>query len=210
MEISVSYLKSKYNTNETIKKIMETSANYLHADLMDGGFVPVKNFTISSLLETLKESSKPLDIHLMCFDPIIYIEDLAKLKPAYITFHVEATKDVIKTIELIKRNNIKVGLALRPDTNYLELMPFLPLIDLVLIMSVEPGKGGQTFIPEAKNRLQELINIRQNNHLPFKIAMDGGINNETIKQVKDIDIAISGSYVCESNDYEYAIKSLKY
>lgn len=210
MEISVSYLKSKYNELETIKRITESSADFIHVDLMDGGFVPTKNFTIQSVTKLLSDAKKPLDIHLMCFDPIIYIEELAKLKPAYITFHIEATKDIIKTIELIKRNNIKVGLSLRPDTNYLELMPFLPLIDLVLIMSVTPGKGGQTFIPESKNRLQELINIRENNHLNFKIAMDGGLNNETIKLVKGLDIAVSGSYICNSDDYEYAIKSLKY
>ncbi len=210
MEISVSYLKSKYNERETIKRISETSANYIHVDLMDGGFVPTKNFTIESITKLLEDAKKPLDIHLMCFDPIIYIEELAKLKPAYITFHIEATKDIIKTIELIKKNNIKVGLTLRPGTNYLELMPYLPLIDLILIMSVEPGLGGQTFLPEAKNRLKELINIRQNNHLNFKIAMDGGINNETIKLVENLDIAVSGSYICNNDDYEYAIKSLKY
>jgi len=146
----------------------------------------------------------------MVFDPIIYVEELAKLKPTYITFHVEATHDIVNTIERIKWNNIKVGLSIKPNTDILELMPYLPLIDLILIMSVEPGLGGQAFLPEAKNRLKELINIRQNNHLNFKIAMDGGINNETIKLVENLDIAVSGSYICNNDDYEYAIKSLKY
>lgn len=210
MEISVSYLKSKYTTTETINKISETNADYLHVDLMDGGFVSTKNFTIEDVLVTLNNISKPLDIHLMCFDPIIYIEKLAKLKPAYITFHLEATKDIVKTIELIKRNNIKVGLSLRPDTDILELMPYISLVDLVLIMSVNPGVGGQSFIPSAVERLQDLLKIRKSNHLNFKIEMDGGINAETIQLVQDLDIAVSGSYICESLDFQEQINRLKY
>lgn len=210
MEISVSYLKSKYSTAETINKISETDADYLHVDLMDGGFVPTKNFIMEDILATLSNVSKPLDIHLMCFDPIIYIEKLALLKPAYITFHLEATKDIVKTIELIKRNNIKVGLSLRPDTDILELMPYLSLVDLVLIMSVNPGMGGQSFIPASTKRLQELLKIRNNNNLNFKIEMDGGINAETIQLVKNLDIAVSGSFVCESIDFQEQINRLKY
>lgn len=209
MKISVSYLSSYYSKEKTIDLIESTSADYIHVDLMDGGFVPNKNFTISEVLNLLKNHQKPLDIHLMTFDPIIYIEELSKLKPEYITFHLEATKDVVSTIELIKRNNIKVGLSLRPNTNILELMPYLTLVDLVLIMSVEPGAGGQGFIKESINRLEELTHIRTENNLNFKIAMDGGINQETIKELKNLDIAISGSYICKSNAYEERIKKLK-
>lgn len=209
MKISVSYLSSNYDDLTTIKLIEKTSADYIHVDLMDGGFVPTKNFTIANVLELHKNTTLPLDIHLMCFDPIIYIEELAKLSPKYITFHIEATKDIVKTIELIKKYNIKAGLAIRPDTDLLELMPYLSVIDLVLIMSVEPGRGGQTFIPRSSLRLEELIEIRKINNLNFEIAMDGGINNETIKQVPGLDIAISGSYICKSDNYEKAISWLK-
>lgn len=209
MKISVSYLSSKYSKEETVQLIEKTSADYIHVDLMDGGFVPKKNFEIYEVLTLLKEHTKPLDIHLMVFDPIIYIEELATLKPEYITFHIEATKDIVKTIELIKKNNIKVGLTLKPNTNILELMPYLCLVDLVLIMSVEPGEGGQSFIPTSIDRLEELIKIRQENNLNFKISMDGGINEETIKLVKDLDIVVSGSYICKSNNYEEKIKTLR-
>lgn len=209
MKISVSYLSSYYSKEKTISLIEGTSADYIHVDLMDGGFVPNKNFTISEVLNLLKNHQKPLDVHLMTFDPIIYIEELSKLKPEYITFHIEATKDIVSTIELIKRNNIKVGLSIKPNTDILELMPYLTLIDLVLIMSVEPGAGGQGFIKESINRLEELTHIREENNLSFKIAMDGGINQETIKELKYLDIAISGSYICKSNNYEERIKSLK-
>lgn len=209
MKVSVSYLKSKYSKEQTIKLIEHTSADYIHVDLMDGGFVPTRNFELQETLTLLQNHTKPLDIHLMVFDPIIYISELAKLKPEYLTFHIEATKDIVKTIELIKRNNIKVGLSLKPSTNILELMPYLCLIDLVLIMSVEPGAGGQSFLPSSISRLQELLKIRESNNLNFQISMDGGINAETIKLVPKLDIAISGSYVCLSDNYEAQINNLK-
>ena len=153
MQLSVSYLSSKYSKEQTIKMLENTNINYLHVDLMDGGFVPTKNFTISEVLNLLKDHSKPLDIHLMTFDPIIYIKDLITLKPEYITFHIEATKDIVNTIKFIKNHNIKVGLTLKPTTDLLELMPYLPFIDLVLIMSVNPGQSWnwgrtQTAVPD--------------------------------------------------------------
>lgn len=209
MKISVSYLSSYYSKEKTLLKIEESSADYIHVDLMDGGFVPTKNFTIEEVLNLLKKHEKPLDIHLMTFDPIIYIEDLAALNPEYITFHLEATKDIVKTIEAIRRKNIKVGISIKPETSLLELMPYLSFVDLVLIMSVEPGMGGQVFIPESINRLQELIEIRNKNNLSFLISMDGGINNETIKELSNLDIAVSGSFICKSNNFEDKIKSLR-
>ena len=209
MQISVSYLSSYYSNEKTIMKLEGTSADYIHVDLMDGGFVPNRNFTIDNVLKLLKNHEKPLDIHLMTFDPIIYINDLAVLKPEYITFHLEATKDIIKTIELIKRNNIKVGISIKPATNILELMPYLALVDLVLLMSVEPGAGGQSFIYHIVDKLKDLKKVRTENNLNFKIAMDGGLNENTIKLVKDLDIAIVGSYICKSNNYEERIKLLK-
>ena len=209
MEISVSYLSSYYSNEKTIMMLEGTSADYIHVDLMDGGFVPTRNFTIDGVLKLFKKHEKPLDIHLMTFDPIIYVNDLAELKPRYITFHLEATKDIVKTIELIKRNNIKVGISIKPATNILELMPYLTLVDLVLLMSVEPGAGGQNFIYHIADKLQDLIRLRKENNLNFKIAMDGGINEDIIKLVKDLDIAVVGSYICKSNNYEERIKLLK-
>ncbi len=209
MKISVSYLSSFYSKEKTIKLIESTSADYIHVDLMDGGFVPNKNFTIEEVLKLLKNHELPLDIHLMVFDPEIYIDDLKTINPEYITFHIEATKNIVKTIELIKCNNIKVGLAIKPNTNLMELMPYLSMIDLVLIMSVEPGEGGQEFIPLSVQRLSELIKIREENHLNFKIEMDGGINPDTIKTVSSLDIAVSGSFICKSKDFEHQIELLK-
>ena len=208
MEISVSYLSSKYDKKRTIELISKTTAQYIHVDLMDGGFVPTRNFVIPEVLDLLKDHQKPIDVHLMVFDPIIYIDELAKLQPEYITFHVEATKDIVKTIEMIRGYGIQVGLSIKPNTDLYELMPYLALIDLVLIMSVEPGRGGQEFIPSSVSRLQELLQIRKENHLSFKIEMDGGINKDTIGLVPNLDIAVSGSFVCTSDDYQARIDEL--
>lgn len=208
MKISVSYLSSKKSMRETIRLIEETTADYIHVDLMDGGFVPKKNFTIEEVEELLEKHTKPLDIHLMVFDPIIYVLSLAKLNPEFITFHLEATKDIVKTIEAIKMQGIKAGITIRPDTDLYELMPYLSLVDLVLIMSVEPGEGGQEFMMSAVDRLQALMEIRKNNGLSFLIEIDGGINKDTIKFVKDVDIAVSGSFICNSFNYQERINEL--
>ena len=208
MKIAVSYLSSKKSKKETIQLIEDTTADYIHVDLMDGGFVPKKNFTIEEVEELLEKHTKPLDIHLMVFDPIIYVPSLAKLNPEFITFHLEATKDIVKTIEAIKMQGIKAGITIRPDTDLYELMPYLSLVDLVLIMSVNPGEGGQEFMMSAVDRLQALMEIRKDNDLSFLIEIDGGINKDTIKFVKDVDIAVSGSFICNSFNYQERIAEL--
>ena len=208
MKIAVSYLSSKKSKKETIQLIEDTTADYIHVDLMDGGFVSKKNFTTKEVEELLEKHTKPLDIHLMVFDPIIYVPSLAKLNPEFITFHLEATKDVVKTIEAIKMQGIKAGITIRPDTDLYELMPYLSLVDLVLIMSVNPGEGGQEFMMSAVDRLQALMEIRKDNDLSFLIEIDGGINKDTIKFVKDVDIAVSGSFICNSSNYQERIAEL--
>ena len=208
MKIAVSYLSSKKSKKETIQLIEDTTADYIHVDLMDGGFVSKKNFTTKEVEELLENHTKPLDIHLMVFDPIIYVSSLAKLNPEFITFHLEATKDIVKTIEAIKMQGIKAGITIRPDTDLYELMPYLSLVDLVLIMSVNPGEGGQEFMMSAVDRLQALREIRKNNGLSFLIEIDGGINKDTIKFVKDVDIAVSGSFICNSFNYQERIDEL--
>ena len=209
MQISVSYLTSFYSKEKTINLITKTTADYLHADLMDGLFVANKNFNINEIVPLLKETKIPLDIHLMVLDPIIYIPILKELKPEYITFHLEATKDVIKTIQVLKEAHIKVGLSLKPETEILELMPYLSFIDLVLVMSVEPGAGGQEFLPNTPERLKTLLNYREKYNLNFKIEVDGGINNNTISLIKEADIAVVGSYICKAKNYELQITKLK-
>lgn len=209
MKVSVSYLTRKFDEKKTIEMIENSNADYIHVDLMDGGFVPNRNFTIDEVLALLQNHTKDLDIHLMTFDPIIYVNNLATLNPSFITFQLEATKEIVKTIEEIKKHGIRVGLAIKPGTNILELMPYLSLIDLVLIMSVEPGMGGQSFLMSSVSRLEEVLKIRKENNLNFLIEMDGGINDSTIKLVSGLDMVVSGSYICMSDNYDEKINSLK-
>jgi len=202
--IAISYLKSKFNKKETIVKINESNADLIHVDLMDGLYVDNKNFTIEEMINDLKDAIKPLDIHLMVNNPEIYINDLAKLKPYQITFHLDSTDSPIEVIDLIKDYNIKVGIAINPNESISILDNYIDLIDYVLIMSVVPGKGGQTFIKDVLNKVKLLENKN------VLIGIDGGINEESIKYLRDykIDIIISGSYVCMSDNYNDAIKNL--
>lgn len=208
MKIAVSYLKSPFSKEETIKKIEQTSADYLHVDLMDGKFVPSKNFEINQVFELLKSHQKPLDIHLMTEDLENYIDSLSPLNPEFITFHLEQKEDIFKIINLIKEKKIKVGLAIKPNTPIKNIKPYLKIIDLILIMSVEPGKGGQSFLEDTPNKIKELKKyITSENIL---ISVDGGINEISIKQIKnEVDMVVSGSYICESDDYESQIQKLK-
>lgn len=203
--ISVSYLKSKYERDVTINKINESIADYVHVDLMDGLYVPNKNFTILDLLDTLSKITKPLDIHLMVKNPEDYLDYLIKFDPKIITFHLDATDKPIEVIKKIKENNIQVGIAINPNEDIKILNDYIDLIDYVLLMSVYPGKGGQEFIPSV------LEKVRLLNNKKVLIGIDGGINKETIEYLKDykIDIVISGSFICMSDNYNESIKLLK-
>jgi ribulose-phosphate 3-epimerase len=129
------------------------------------------------------------------------------LNPTFITFHLEAHDHPIRVIEYIKNHNIKVGISIKPNTDINLLKPYLHLIDLVLIMSVEPGFGGQTFIKETTSRIQDLLKLRDRHH--FLIEVDGGINEDTIDACKDADIVVVGSYITSAIDYELQIQKLK-
>lgn len=211
MKIAVSYLSSKYKEKDTIKLIDESSADYIHVDLMDGKFVENKNFTMSTVTKLLSTTSKKLDVHLMTLKPEKYFEDLALLNTEYITFHKEAVKDVKKTIESLNNLGIKPGLAINPDTDVDSILEYLPLLDQVLVMSVNPGKGGQDFIVEVIEKIDKLINLRKENDYKYIISVDGGINLNSIEYLKykDIDMLVSGSYICQNDNFNKQIDSLR-
>lgn len=208
MKIAISYLKSQYDRKETIKRIESTTADYIHVDLMDGRFVEKDNMDLENLFSVLKETKKPLDIHLMSIEVLQYIQELKCLNLAYITFHLEAPLKTLEVIKKIKEMGSEVGLAIKPNTPITELEPYFEQVDLILVMSVEPGLGGQKFLESSLEKLKELKKYQEDYH--FSISIDGGINDMTIKKVRPyVDMVVSGSFVCESNDYEAQIKKLR-
>ena len=207
--ISASFLSCK-KVEPAIKKLNMTDIDYIHVDFIDGKFVVGKKIPFHKLKQISKLSSKRLDVHLMTDRLIKYIKKFALLNCEYITFHIEIEKDIEKYINMIHSYGIKCGLAINPDTNIEMLKPYLSMIDMVLVMSVQPGFGGQAFIPKTVDKLKELKKYLVENNLKVIVNIDGGINNETIKEVKDyVDMVVSGSYITNSNDFQEKIDSLK-
>lgn len=208
MKVAVSYLKSD-DYKKCIEEINNTSADFLHVDMCDGKYVETKNFTITELVKLLKNSTKVLDIHLMTMDPDKYVDELALLNVSTMTFHKKGSKNPLETINHIKSVGLKVGMAINPDESIDTIKEYLPLLDEVLIMSVVPGKGGQSFMPEVLPKFDELNALKEEYH--FISAIDGGINGETIEYIrnKNIDLVISGSYITCSSNFEESIRSLK-
>lgn len=201
--ISVSILGIKENKINNYKKIDNTSCDLIHLDVMDGQFVENKiDFDFNY------NFNKKIDIHLMVNNVKEYVEKYKILNPSYITFHIE-TGNTDELIKIIKENNIKVGISIKPNTDINILNKYLPYIDLVLVMSVEPGKGGQKFIENSTNRIKYLKKLREKNNYNYLIEVDGGINIDTIDLVSDADIKVVGSYITNSDNYEEKIVKLK-
>lgn len=217
VEISTSILSVK--KEESIKKFYDLEVahtDYFHIDVMDGKFV--ENNTEEMMKEYANQikqiSNIPLDVHLMVKDVANYIEEYIPFSPNRITFHYEACKnkeEVFKYINMIKDEGIKVGLSIKPNTSVEDIYEFLPFIHMVLIMTVEPGKGGQALIPETLEKAKQLKRYMQENNIEVDIEADGGINKETIKDVVNsgVDIAVVGSAIIKTEDYTKTIKELK-
>ena len=203
MKISASFLLIKDNLKENINLLTKCDIDYLHLDIMDGLFVNNKTWNISKIKDLINYN-KPLDVHLMVYDVYKYIDEYRNLNPEFITFHYEVNLDIMDIINYIKKFNIKVGLSIKPNTKIEEIIPYLPYLDLVLVMSVEPGLGGQQFIANSVDKIKKLKELKGD----YLIEVDGGINDQTINLVKDVDIAVIGSYITSGN-YEEKIKSIK-
>lgn len=206
MLVSVSFLKNINGERQTILDINKSIANYIHVDVMDGKFVNNKNFSYEEFEKLFEGVNKPLDVHLMVNDTLSYIKDFIKLKPEYISFHIESTDNVKECIKLLKDNNIKVGIAMNPETRVYKILPYLNDIDLVLVLSVHPGFGGQEFIKDTTKKINELKALQKKYN--YIINVDGGINDDTIKQVNS-DMVVSGFYVVSNEDYDERINILK-
>jgi len=203
IQISPSILSADFSQlGNEIKRLKEAGADMIHVDVMDGHFVP--NLTIGPpVIKALKkDSSIPFDVHLMISPVHKYIEAYANAGADIITIHPEATDNLQESIDRIKEFKKKVGVSLNPETKVDIIKKFLNQIDLILIMSVNPGFGGQKFMPEVLDKIKELANIREKEKLTFDIEIDGGINFDNSKLAIEAgaNILVSGTTIFKSND----------
>lgn len=192
-EVSTSFLKEGSYSNY-IEMLNNSNTDYIHFDVMDGKFVENKNLSIKELEKYLKMSKKKNDVHLMVKNPKEYIKTLSIYNISYLTIHkeIENYKEMIK---LIKSYGIKPGLAINPETNIEDVFEDLKNVSLVLLMSVHPGKSGQEFIEETTNKISVLKEEIIKKNLNVKISIDGGIKEEVLEKIKDVDIVVSASYI---------------
>ena len=217
VEISTSLLSvEKEKIIKTIYNLETSSTDYFHIDVMDGKFV--ENNTTELMKEyanAIKQISNiPLDIHLMVENVKEFIDEYSGLEPNTITFHIEATKskeEVMEYIRQIKEVGAKVGISVKPNTNIEEIYEFLPYIHTCLVMTVEPGLGGQKLIPETLDKVKKLKEYIESNNLEIDIEVDGGINSETIEMAKEAgaNIFVVGSALVKAENYEEVIDELR-
>jgi len=217
VEVSTSILNvDEENAMKVFYDLEVAKTDYYHIDVMDGKFVE-KNTSelMHNYASSIKQiSNVPLDVHLMVEDVKAYIDEYIPLNPLFITIHYEACKNkkqVKEMLEYIKKNNIRCGLSIKPATKVEEIYEFLPYISLFLVMTVEPGKGGQKLIPETLKKISKLKEYLYQNNLETYIEADGGIKLENAHQLKEAgtDILVVGSGIINSDDYKKTIKEFK-
>lgn len=199
------------NLQRDIELVNESAADWFHLDIMDGVFVPNISYGMP-VMETIKKyAQKPLDVHLMIVQPERYIDTFADLGADILTVHYEACTHLHRTLQAIKQAGMKTGVALNPHTNVLLLEDVIKDIDVVLMMSVNPGFGGQKFIENTYKKISQLKELILDNESTAKIEVDGGVNNKNIQALADAgaDIFVAGSHVFKAANPTQTIKELK-
>ena len=211
MLVSASFLSSK-DIPKFLTKLNDTDINYIHVDVMDGVYVKNKTMPFREMRHISDYTSKRLDVHLMVKNPLKYIPDYASLNTEYITIHKDIEDDLLTCLKEIKSYYIKTGIALKEEDEIKDIIPYLPYIDLLLIMSVTPGAGGQSFQDEAVSKMKEaqILKKEYSKDFSFIVSVDGGINADTIAKVNNyVDMVVSGSYLSRSTDLQEAIDTLR-
>lgn len=193
---------------QQLEQIEKGGAEYIHLDVMDGIFVPNISFGIPVIQSIRKNTKLVFDVHLMITEPERYIEQFYNAGADIINFHVEATKKVKETISKIKSLGAKAAITIKPNTPVSEIVPYLKDVDMVLIMTVEPGFGGQKLMPEKMEKIKELKKIREEQSLCFDIEIDGGVNLENAEEVLNtgVNVVVAGSAVFGAEDIEQRTK----
>ena len=208
MKISASLLDASDRIS-SVDKLNQTGISYLHIDVMDGKLVDNIQFQDMDEIKSINNLSRfKLQIHLMVEDVSSYLDRFIGLNIESITFHLETKQDILENIQRIHDMGYRCGIAICPDTDIQDIYPYLDKIDMILLMSVIPGRGGQSFILDTKDKIVMLKNYIDKNQLSVLIEVDGGINDKTISLVKDADVAVVGSYIVKSDNYIERVNSL--
>lgn len=210
MKVSLSILTVDYaDVKKSLENIID-DVDYVHMDVMDGEFVPNISFGYSFVKSLRKITNKEFDTHLMIMHPQNYIKQFADAGSQYITFHAEADCDIMETINLIKANGVKAGLSIKPNTTVEEIEKYLPYLDMVLVMSVEPGFGGQSFMPNSIEKVKRLNELKNACNYSYLINIDGGIKDSTAPFIsKYVDMAVVGSYICNAENPKENLLKIK-